>query len=217
MASLTAEAGAQPEPSRPAAQIFTPAERIEQLGAIDKDITTLLRSAGLAVKSLTSSPAPGADRSSVTVETQKASFTASSSNYFRLLDSISARLRRQIYALEEADIISAEAAPKESKTGMNAALAAMAGGGGGAGFGGLQAGPDKTSTVWAGGMGNLEVDWLNSRTNFVGKDMEAELWKRAQSFLEERESGREEDGPSDAIVEQSTVGGDGMVVDGGSG
>ena len=35
-----------------------------------------------------------------------------------------------------------------------------------------------------GGMGKLDVGWLNSRSGRVGRDMEAELWKKSRVFLE---------------------------------
>lgn len=35
-----------------------------------------------------------------------------------------------------------------------------------------------------GGMGKLDIGWLNSRSGQVGRDMEAELWDKAKVFLE---------------------------------
>lgn len=34
-----------------------------------------------------------------------------------------------------------------------------------------------------GGLGNLDIGWLNSRNDNVDKEMEAELWKKASTFL----------------------------------
>lgn len=35
-----------------------------------------------------------------------------------------------------------------------------------------------------GGTGKLDIGWLNSRSGKVGRDNEAELWRKARSFLE---------------------------------
>ncbi|KAI9804870.1 MAG: hypothetical protein M1825_001239 [Sarcosagium campestre] len=188
--------------------LFTPAERIQQLNVIDKDITGLLRSAGLAVKALTNNAAPSSSLPSsispsqdpVTVETQKTAFTEASSDYFHLLDAVSVHLRRQIYALEEADIIAAEAAPKDTKSTISAALAAMAGAGSTSGAAAApQMSSERTATTAgpSGGLGNLDVDWLNGRSYAVGREMELELWKKARSFLEEVENSKRE---SDVIM-----------------
>ena len=98
-------------------------------------------------------------------------------------------LRRQIYALEEANILPAEAVTKEPLTNPavssaaqanipNAMPSRMAGGNRGA--------------ITGGGIGNLDVGWLNSRNDNVGKEMGAELWEAAERFIakiEERKSG----------------------------
>ena len=34
-----------------------------------------------------------------------------------------------------------------------------------------------------GGMGNIDVGWLNSQNDNVGKEMEAELWEEASKFV----------------------------------
>ena len=39
-------------------------------------------------------------------------------------------------------------------------------------------------SVGDGGMGKLDIGWLNSRSQSVDRDMEAELWARAKKFLE---------------------------------
>ena len=44
--------------------------------------------------------------------------------------------------------------------------------------------------VEEGGMGKLDIGWLNSRSGRVGRDMEAELWERARKFLEEVDGGK---------------------------
>jgi Mediator complex protein len=39
-------------------------------------------------------------------------------------------------------------------------------------------------TIADGGMGKLDIGWLNSRSGRVERDMEAELWEKARTFLE---------------------------------
>jgi hypothetical protein len=51
---------------------------------------------------------------------------------------------------------------------------------GGAKVGGAAA----EGSVVEGGMGKLDIGWLNSRSGRVERDMEAELWERARVFLE---------------------------------
>jgi len=107
-------------------------------------------------------------------------------------------LRRQIYGLEEADIIPAEKVKKgkESQGGFGAA----------AGLGAL-AGKSAPTTESAGvdGMGKLDIGWLNSRSGRVGRDMEAELWERARGFLEGSETG-ESHGTEDKADEDEDMG-----------
>ena len=39
----------------------------------------------------------------------------------------------------------------------------------------------------AGGMGNLDIGWLNSRNGLVEKEMEAELWAQAEDLIRSAE------------------------------
>ena len=144
-------------------------------------MTRLLHSAGLAIKALTgqtSTPEAG----SASVSKQKESFTAATSQYFSLLSSIDVRLRRQVYALEEAKIIQAETASKDSHTNHSQSQTLAVPGGG-------ITGPNsqtskERSAPTNGGMGHLDVGWLNSRNDKVGKEMEAELWEKAKDLVE---------------------------------
>lgn len=45
------------------------------------------------------------------------------------------------------------------------------------------------TTLADGGIGKLDIGWLNSRSGRVGRDMEAELWEKARTFLEGLEKG----------------------------
>ena len=78
------------------------------------------------------------------------------------------RLRRQVYALEEASVLAPEStAPAGESTSAGAgAIAAGAG---------------------SGVSNSLDISWLNSRKDTVGKDKEAELWAAAREFVEQLE------------------------------
>jgi hypothetical protein len=69
---------------------------IADLTSIDADLSTLLSSASLAIRCLSSPPTAGTDPS---VE-----FRAHAETYHRLLSSITVRLRRQIVQLQAAEI-----------------------------------------------------------------------------------------------------------------
>lgn len=97
-------------------------------------------------------------------------------------------LRRQIIALEEAGILPAEAFTKEPPTSLavpsaaqaissNASLSRTGGG--------------NKGVITGGGLGNLDVGWLNSRNDNVGKEMKAELWEEAENFVSKLEKRKE--------------------------
>ncbi|KAJ9307299.1 hypothetical protein DTO217A2_3178 [Paecilomyces variotii] len=146
-------------------QTFTAADRIRQLNEIDKDVTRLIHSAGLAIQSLTNTRSRDSESMDNTLESHKAAFKAATSQYFALLSSIDVRLRRQVYALEEASIL----APEPTSRTADAA--------GGAGGAAASANP-------------LEISWLNSRKDTVGKDKEAELWAEAKKFVSQIQKGK---------------------------
>lgn len=153
----------------------------------NQNVTKLLRSAGMAVKALTeaSSNETGQDASNVPpIQQQKKEFTAATTEYFALVSSVDVGLRQQINALEEAEIIAKEAVPKESQSSDPAGASTQASAG---------SGPPpiaNRSTITNGGLGNLDISWLNSRNDKVGKEMEAELWQKASSFLADLEKSR---------------------------
>ena len=107
---------------------FTKAERIQQLNDIDKvravppttsftttnffqSINQLLHSAGLALQTLSSSQ----DANDAPIEERRKAFERASDSYLRTLQTVDVGLRRQIYGLEEADIIPADKAKKPTK------------------------------------------------------------------------------------------------------
>ncbi|EDN08241.1 conserved hypothetical protein [Histoplasma mississippiense (nom. inval.)] len=165
------------EPQEPD-RVFTSADRIRELNDIDKDVAKLLNAAGVAIGSLTNSPSVTSGQSSSdlpkidgTLESHRAAFKAASSQYFALLSSIDVRLRRQVYALEEASIIQPESA--EVTAGGTTTTA---------------------STTSSGGVNPLDTSWLNCRKDTVGKDKEAELWAEASKFATQLEKAK---GPSE--------------------
>jgi hypothetical protein len=144
-------------------------------------VIRLLQSAGSALKALTNKPLPKPDSDSpstaplqdrVSLKTQQTAFTNSVAQYFSLLSSIDVRLRRQVYALEEADIIAPEPSSKDVQTSFASTASGTSSGG--------------KSSIY-GGQSALDVGSLNSRRDSVGKDMEAELWKEARELLEKFE------------------------------
>ena len=140
----------------------------------------------MAVRALTSNGSSDIEEESTSIAQQKSSFTAATSQYFSLLSSIDVRLRRQVYALEEAEIIPADVASKESKGGSNlpAALAALGALSSNVTF--SQSSREKT-VAGGSGLGKLDVGWLNSQNDKVGKEMEAELWAQAKELVQEFE------------------------------
>ncbi|EFR03056.1 hypothetical protein MGYG_06054 [Nannizzia gypsea CBS 118893] len=152
--------------------VFSPADRIKELNEVDKDVAQILKSAGLAIQSLTNNASQAPEDldtgSSVTVGTldaRKKAFKAACSQYFALVSSVDVKLRRQVYALEEASIIRAE--PTISlKAGDS-----------------MVSGAGTVAQPTPGNVNPLETSWLNSRKDTVGKDKEAELWAEASRFM----------------------------------
>lgn len=118
----------------------------------------------------------------LSIEQQKESFRAATAQYFSLLSSLGVRLQRQIKALGEAQIIPKEATSTATLRDKPAALAAPSLG---PNIGTIpntqlskQSGGLKGS-ITGGGLGGLDIGWLNSRNDNVGKAKEAELWEEA--------------------------------------
>ncbi|ESZ96892.1 hypothetical protein SBOR_2686 [Sclerotinia borealis F-4128] len=163
-------------------RIFTKAERIQQLNDIDKSILQLVQTAGQTLKILTTSqeseetPSPPEKRHA---------FENASNSYLKTLQSVDVRLRRQILGLEEADIIPAEKIKSKNK-GKGAAEATEARR---PAVPGNMTGIKVDDVAQEGGMGNLDIGFLNSRSGRVGRDMEAELWAKSRKFLEDLDKG----------------------------
>lgn len=172
-------------------QSVSPSERIGELSAINVDVAKLLNAAGQAVNALTNRPIKSASdddedtnmtdaEAKDTVEAHKEAFTAHTTDYYTLLQSITARLRRDVYALEEAKIIAAEA-PKPGRTSQQTQAAGPPARGPAGVPGQKQPEEDRITN---GGLGGLDVGWLNSRGNRVGAEKEVEFIDEAKSMLE---------------------------------
>ena len=128
-----------------------------------QNVAKLLRSAGEAIQALTGEK-PSESGSKPTDDERKSAFTQVTAQYFILLSSVDVNIRRQIYALEEAKIITAaDSASKEGSA------------------------KERAAVEESGNLGGLDVGWLNSRNDKVGKEMEAELWEKARSLLSEQQ------------------------------
>ena len=131
--------------------------------------------------------AEGVPSQPIPIELQKESFTAATSQYFTLLSSVDVNLRRQIYALEEVEILPAEALTKEPQKNLAIPSATHAhipnisvsrtGGG-------------NKVAITGGVLGSFDVSWLNSRTDNVGEEMKSELWRESQRFVRQFEESR---------------------------
>lgn len=118
----------------------------------------MLHSAGLAVQALTNSKSSSSIEAD-TLDSRKAAFKAATSQYFALLSSIDVRLRRQVYALEEAGILTPDSASRTVES------------------------TGATATGTNSAANPLEISWLNSRKDTVGKDKEAEIWAATREFI----------------------------------
>ncbi|KAK4549231.1 hypothetical protein LTR36_007689 [Oleoguttula mirabilis] len=156
--------------------VVTPAERIRQLSAHDEETAAILQHAGQALKAL--SPDAGDDGSDV--DARKSQFEESAKAVFTSIQSLTAQLRRQAYALEEAGIIAAEAPTLSSGAQQRQQPPNTV-----PGRGGPAAAPQtEAERITNSGLGNLDVGWLNSRGNKVGAEKEAELMAEAKELAQ---------------------------------
>ena len=145
----------------------------------------LLRYAGQAIEALARSSEQGdADALDVaTLDERKMSFSSAASSYFQTLSAIDVNLRREVNALEAANIIPGEADSKGSQRRPEIPPAVAT-------TGGLdpqtfrQSGV-RRNPITGGGLGSLDVGWLNSRNDNVGKDYEAGIWEDTLRYVED--------------------------------
>ena len=173
---------------------FTKAQRIQQLGDIDKvclpeeiafchqkslnklfqDVVSLLRIAGRAVQALGKKPHEKGDTSAAKAEVveEEASdqikvFQESINDFISTLRRVNEGMGSQIQGLANEGIISLR------DDGNNAAADGQ----------GPSAHQIRLEPDGDGKIGGLDPGWLNSRSNTVERNMEAELWDQADAFL----------------------------------
>ncbi|KAJ4414852.1 hypothetical protein N0V82_007700 [Gnomoniopsis sp. IMI 355080] len=147
---------------------FTRAERMAQLAEIDQDIVSLLALSGNALKSLGRQPQPTGENEEApkTTDEQTQTFQDTMDNFLTTLHKVDVRMKRQIFGLEEAGILTLDKTKPKDDEGVD---------------------PAQKPTIEPNGMGlvgNLDVGWLNSRSNQVELEKEAELWTSARKALE---------------------------------
>ncbi|KAJ5718991.1 hypothetical protein N7493_007446 [Penicillium malachiteum] len=161
---------------------FSSADRIRQLNDIDQDVAKLINSAGLAIQALSNASPDSSSTHDGSLQAHKTQFKEATAQYFALLSSIDVRLRRQVYALEEASVLGPDS---NSRTGETTG-----------------AGTTGTGGPGSGGAANpLDISWLNSRKDTVGKDKESELWASARQFVEQLETDKPNGDPEDMQVD----------------
>lgn len=153
----------------------------------------LLKSAGGAIQALTTVSDTVADPPTLepSTESQKEAFASATTQYFTLLSSIDVHLRRSIYALEEANILPAEGSSKENQTPMPAVPASTGSSLVPSAQHPKQIGNSKVA-ITGGGLGSLEVGWLNSRNDKAGREIEKDTWQEVERFLGQDRTGESE-------------------------
>lgn len=157
---------------------LTPSDRIAELNEIDRSIATLLSAASDAIGILSNQPVSKAQEQAFkSPAAARDAFTKATETYFSTLSSIEVRLRRQVYALEEANLIK-PGDDRDSRKGR------------------VLGGDSGMSKV---GGGPLDPSWLNARaSDKVGAGMKRELLAQAREFVE-REQHDAQHGQSERV------------------
>ncbi|KAK0652026.1 mediator complex, subunit Med11 [Cercophora newfieldiana] len=176
------------DPSMPPIDIhtpFTPTERIHQLSVIDNDIASLLQHTSSALRSIGNPPPPPSSTfntpsSDEATAAALASFKDIQSSFINTLDRIDKHLKRNIYALEEAGIITLRASDAQAggDGGGNPAESRDTIGSGGSGR--AKEIVARLDPDGVGRYGGLDVGQLNMASSTVERDMERELWEKAR-------------------------------------
>ncbi|EKG10804.1 Casein kinase substrate phosphoprotein PP28 [Macrophomina phaseolina MS6] len=160
------------------------AEHIQELSKIKEptsannlfrtqDVPKLLAAAGNAINALTNRPLPStlADDATASstdpLEARKQAYSTHTQTYFSCIRQIQENLMREVEALEKAGVIPARVEKVEQARGR--------------------------AEVKNGGLGELDVGWLNARTRDVGVGKAGELVAEARRRLEERVKEGKED------------------------
>ncbi|KAI1377135.1 mediator complex, subunit Med11 [Hypoxylon crocopeplum] len=152
---------------------FTKAERMQQLSEIDRNIVSLLRSTAAAVQTLGKQQPEGEDTTMTDDKDQQQDvFQDSMNDFLRTLRTVNVGVKRQIWGLEEAHIISVDSnGPQGTKEEGGEVQ--------GAGRSNAPIKPDGNGKI-----GGLDVGWLNSRSDRVERGIEADLWDEAELLLQ---------------------------------
>ncbi|CAJ0551066.1 Ff.00g109960.m01.CDS01 [Fusarium sp. VM40] len=157
---------------------FTVEENIRQLNAIDQHMVQLMKHTATALNSLTipsssepnqkNDPAAETTKPPLDPPAQKETFRSATDSFLTTLHTVDVKMKRQIFALEEAGII--DLAPPKRQEAEGPILTAQ---------------PILPSQRpnGVGAVGNIGAGWLNSRGTRVERDMEAELWDKAKDLL----------------------------------
>jgi len=131
----------------------SPADNILILNTLKSSAPTILSSAGHAFSALTNAPLPSPPAPDQTaLDAHKTVFRANTTTFFTLVKQLGDTLKEQAAALEEAGIIPAEA-PRF----------------------GVSDGASAAGEVTNGGLGDLDVGWLNSRNALRAEEMLCEF------------------------------------------
>ncbi|MCJ1309206.1 hypothetical protein MMC25_002863 [Agyrium rufum] len=157
-------------------------DRIAELSDIDDDVVKLLEAAGKAIKALNdqSSGVSETEMESMSIASDgvRSKFTKETAAYFKLLSSIEVRIRRNIFALEESGIVSSKSSAKDAQFIPESRQPARS-----------ELSLQQRSSPLAGGLGALDVGWLNGRNSNVGKDVEVGLWSKVSQLVAEFDNG----------------------------
>lgn len=148
-------------------QPFTVEENIRKLNEIDRSIVQLMNHTSTALNAVSMATTTRGEQPENNSETKKDSLHSATDSFLETLHSVDVTMKRQIMALEEAGIVNLSG-PSKQEPGNTAIKPSLQPNG-------------------MGSVGNLDVGWLNSRGAKVEREMEAELWQGARSFLEKEE------------------------------
>ncbi|KAK4645698.1 hypothetical protein QC761_203820 [Podospora bellae-mahoneyi] len=156
---------------------FTLPEHLSHLASTDRDITSLLTPVIASLTALSTPPSPTSPNA------PQEAFKSAQTSYFRTIDRISKHLNRQIYALEEANIISLAATSSNQQPSQSAENPDSQPG---------ASQPDGTKDTkkvarldpdGTGKYGKLDVGRLNLASSTTERDVEAETWERVKAHF----------------------------------
>ncbi|KAJ8610439.1 hypothetical protein MRB53_038533 [Persea americana] len=97
---------------------ITPSNRIRELSAISQEAAAIYRSAGIAIQTLTGVSSKPEDERNNNLASGKEEFDKNVQELYLHVQAVSAKLKRQVYALEEAGLIEGEKDDDAGKDGL---------------------------------------------------------------------------------------------------